>query len=74
VSHRPVLLHAPPQVLYTEVVSNPTLAVADIAALAALAHAAGAQLVVKREGHARGMMAFMAISCTSSHARYGGTT
>ncbi|GFR41429.1 hypothetical protein Agub_g2116 [Astrephomene gubernaculifera] len=34
------------KVLYTEVVSNPTLAVADLRALADLAHSAGAALVV----------------------------
>lgn len=34
------------QVVYTEVVSNPTLRVADLSALADLAHGTGAQLVV----------------------------
>lgn len=34
------------QVIYTETVSNPTLVVADIPALAELAHARGIKLVV----------------------------
>jgi O-acetylhomoserine/O-acetylserine sulfhydrylase-like pyridoxal-dependent enzyme len=35
-----------PQVLYTEVLSNPTLVVADLPALSSIAHARGSQLVV----------------------------
>ena len=40
------LLSAPTRVLYVETLSNPTIVVADIAALAALAHRHGALLIV----------------------------
>lgn len=54
-SHKPRAYHTSPhrlplplphQVVYCETVSNPTLVVADLPALAALAHGAGAALVV----------------------------
>jgi hypothetical protein len=45
--HTLALIPAPPlQLIYTEVLANPTLAVSDIPALAQLAHSRGLQLVV----------------------------